>query len=191
MKLSHALRLSRGDVLALTGGGGKTTAMFRLAGETAATGWRVLTTTSTRIFAAQIKRSPAHVVFDPARQTLAELWPRLEAALAEHGQVLLIGQSDPASGKAFGLPPETLDALAAAGRFDLIINEADGSRMRSFKAPAAHEPVIPACTTLVTPVVGLDVLGKPLQEDFIHRAELVGHLSGTSPGAPVTIETVA
>ncbi len=194
MNLAHALRIAPGEVLALTGGGGKTTAMFRLANELANSSLlnrRVLTTTSTRLFVVQIKRSPAHVTLDPQQQVMADLIPRLDKAIAKYGQVLLIGQTDPRSGKAFGIPPETIDELAATGHFDLIINEADGSRMRPFKAPAIHEPVIPACTTIVVPVVGLDVLGQPLNEETVHRAGLVSQLSGTALAEPVTIETVA
>lgn len=190
MNLSRALGITAGDVVAFVGGGGKTTAMFQLANELAPR-LRVLTTTTTRIFAAQIKRSPAHVTFNSAQQTAADILPHLDAALAAHGQVLLIGQADPASGKAFGLPPEIIDALAASGRFDVILNEADGSRMRPLKAPAAHEPVIPAGTTLVVPVVGLDVLGQPLGDNTVHRAGLVSQLSGTAIGQPVTTGTVA
>lgn len=192
MQLSNALRLTAGDVMALTGGGGKTSAMFRLANELASSKkMRVLATTSTRIFAAQIKRSPAHVPFNPKQQTIADILPPLQAALDEYGQVLLIGQADVGSGKAFGIPPESVDALAATGHFDLIINEADGSRMRPFKAPAMHEPVIPASTTLVVPVVGLDAVGQPLVDEAIHRAALVSQLSGTGLGQPVTAETIA
>lgn len=194
LSLTQALRISPGEVVALTGGGGKTTAMFRLAAEAAADPakkMRVLTTTSTRIFAAQIKRAPAHVTFDPDRQALAEILPSLQSAIETHGQVLLIGRADPDSGKAFGIPPETVDALADSGQFDLIINEADGSRMRPFKAPAAHEPVIPASTTLVVPVVGLDAVDRPLDDEAIHRAGLVSQLSGTRPGEPVTTGTIA
>lgn len=190
MNLSHALRITVGDVVAFVGGGGKTTAMFQLANELAPQ-MRVLTTTTTRIFAAQIKRSPAHVTFDPAQQSLAAILPLLNGAIARHGQVLLIGQADPASGKAFGLSPEIIDTLAASGHFDVILNEADGSRMRPLKAPAAHEPVIPAATTLVVPVVGLDVLGQPLGDDTVHRADLVSWLSGTALGQPLTTGAVA
>ncbi|MBE7554757.1 MAG: putative selenium-dependent hydroxylase accessory protein YqeC [Anaerolineales bacterium] len=190
MNLSHVLRITAGDVVAFVGGGGKTTAMFQLANELAPR-LRVLTTTTTRIFAAQIKRSPAHVTFDPAQQSAADILPLLDDAIARHGQVLLIGQADPSSGKAFGLPPEIIDALAASGHFDVILNEADGSRMRPLKAPAAHEPVIPTSTTLVVPVVGLDVLGQPLGDDTVHRAGLVSQLSGTALGQPVTTGAVA
>lgn len=193
MNLSKALDLTRGDVIALTGGGGKTTTMFRLAAELAndsAAAMHVLTTTSTRIFAAQIKHSPAHLTFDPEQQGIADILPPLQAALDKHGQVMLVGQADLQSGKAFGLSSETVDALAASGRFDLIINEADGSRMRPLKAPAEHEPVIPASTTLVMPVVGLDVLHQPLNDDTVHRANRVSHLSGTGLGQPITVETI-
>jgi len=194
MQLSHALRVTQGDVIALVGGGGKTTAMFRLADELARPSpqkMRVLTTTSTRIFAAQIKRAPAHVTFDPEQQTITDILPQLDRALVEHDYGLLIGQADPESGKAFGVSPEIIDTLALTGKFDVIINEADGSRMRPLKAPADHEPVIPASTTLVVPVVGLDALGQPLHDDTVHRAGRVSRLSGTPLGHPVTAETVA
>ncbi len=190
MKLSHALRITPGDIVALTGGGGKTTAMFQLANELTATR-RVLTTTTTRIFAAQIKHSPIHVAFNPGQQTIDDLLPQLDAAIAVHGQVLLIGQADAASGKAFGITPSLIDELAATGHFEVIIVEADGSRMRPFKAPAAHEPVIPSCTSLVIPTVGLDILGRPLTDTFVHRAGLISQLSGTALGRPVTVETIA
>ena len=63
--------------------------------------------------------------------------------------------------------------------------------MRPFKAPAGHEPVIPASTSLVVPVVGLDIVGQPLQPDTTHRAELVSQLSGTPLGETITTQTVA
>jgi molybdenum cofactor cytidylyltransferase len=190
MKLSHALKVNPGEVVALVGAGGKTTAMFLLANELA-TSMRVLTTTSTRIFVAQTKHSPVHVTFDPRQQAIADLLPQLDRSIAAYGQALLTGPPDPDSDKVSGVSPDTIDILAGSRRFDVIINEADGSRMLPLKAPAAHEPVIPLCTTLVIPTAGLDVLAQPLGDDTVHRAELISQLTGTALGQPVTPNTVA
>jgi len=190
ISLGRALRIKSGDVVAFTGGGGKTTAMFRLACELAPK-LRVLTTTSTRIFAAQISKSPGHVIFDATRQTPDDILPVLNAKIEQFGQVLLIGNTEPAGGKAFGILPEIIDMLAATGQFEIILNEADGSRMRPFKAPAEHEPVIPNSTSVVVPVMGLDVLEMPLADDTVHRAARVSQISGLPLGAPITADTVA
>jgi probable selenium-dependent hydroxylase accessory protein YqeC len=63
--------------------------------------------------------------------------------------------------------------------------------MRPFKAPAEHEPVIPPETTLVVPVVGADVFGKTLDDDHVHRPELISALSGAPLRTPITPEIVA
>lgn len=190
MNLSHALNLTPHDVVAFVGGGGKTTAMFRLADELAAS-MSVLTTTSTRIFLAQAQQAPAYTTFDPAPESIEMLLERATPYFDQHGQLLLIGQLDEAKGKAVGLASETIDALAATQQVGAIVIEADGSRTRPFKAPAVHEPVIPSSTRVVVPVVGIDVLGRPLTDEFVHRAEFVSHLSGTPIGQPVTVDTVA
>jgi molybdenum cofactor cytidylyltransferase len=63
--------------------------------------------------------------------------------------------------------------------------------MRPFKAPADYEPVIPAATTLVIPVVGADVFGQPLDGEHVHRPELVGALGDAPIGTPITPAIVA
>ena len=128
--------------------------MFRLAREIVAKGGRALTTTTTHIFAAQIALAPAHVLAADATRE------RVAAALAAHGHVLVIGATDAGTGRAAGVSLDLFGRLRAWCPRACILNEADGSRMRPFKAPAAHEPVIPAETTLVVPVVGADVFGK-------------------------------
>ncbi len=190
MKLSQALRVKRAEVVSFVGGGGKTTAMFQLAHELAFSS-RLLMTTTTHFFTAQITSSPAHVFFDPARQSLNQLIPRLNQAIDQHGQVLLIAPSSLNHNKVDGLSPQSIDYLAASGYFDVVIIEADGSRQLPFKTPAAHEPPIPSSSTLIVPVVGLDILGQLLTEKTVHRANLVSHLSSTDLGQPVTMETVA
>ena len=185
MRLAEALDLRQDDVVALVGGGGKTTAMFRLAREVADKGGRAITTTTTRIFGAQIALAPAHVMAaDATRATIA-------AALDAHGHVLVIGATEPGSGKAEGVSLELFGRLRAWFPAACILNEADGSRMLPFKAPAAHEPVIPAETTLVVAVVGADIFGRPLDAEHVHRPELVGALAGVPLGTAITPEIVA
>ncbi len=185
MKLTEALQMTSDEVVALVGGGGKTTAMFRLARELVDNGGSAITTTTTRIFGAQIALAPAHV---PAADATRE---RVSAALAVHRHVLVIGATDAGSGKAEGVSLDLFRRLRAWFPGVCLLNEADGSRMRPFKAPADYEPVIPADTTLVVPVVGADVFGKTLDADHVHRPELVSALSGAPLGTPITPEIVA
>ena len=185
MTLVEALGIAAGDVVALIGGGGKTTAMFRLAREIVDRGEPALTTTTTHIFGAQVALAPAHVrAGDATRETIL-------AALAAHRHVLVIGPTDPATGRAAGIPLELFTRLRGWCPGVRLLNEADGSRGRPFKAPAQHEPAIPAETTVVVPVVGADVFGRALEAEHVHRPELVGRLTGAAPGARVTPELVA
>ncbi len=190
MKVSRALCIQSGDVVATVGGGGKTTAMFRLADELVRQNLRVLTTTSTRIFTGQMAQSPVYLTFDPDQQTIAEILPQLKVVLDDYGQVLLVRPIEPGATKALGIPPETIDSLAASGYIDILVVEADGARSHSFKAPAPYEPVIPDCTSLVVPVVGLDIVGQPLNEQTTHRPELVSQLTGLQSGQAVIVDTV-
>ncbi len=187
MNLSRALRLSPKSLVALTGGGGKTTLMFRLADELVAAGQRVVTTMTTKIFVSQMARAPICLVLHGESALLAQL----PEALSEHGHALVAGGTVVEEDKAAGVAPEFVDRLAAHPAVDAVIVEADGSRRRPFKAPAAHEPVLPARATVVVPVVGLDVVGRPLTADAVHRPELVAALTGAALGDPVTPELIA
>jgi probable selenium-dependent hydroxylase accessory protein YqeC len=185
MTLAEALRMAPDESLALVGGGGKTTAMFRLAREVVDRGGRVITTTTTRIFGAQIALAPAHV---PAADATRE---RVAGALAAHGHVLVIGPTEAGTGKAEGVSLDLFRRLRSWFPDVCLLNEADGSRMRPFKAPADYEPVIPTDTTLVVPVVGADVFGAPLDAEHVHRPELVSALCGAPLGTPITPAIVA
>jgi molybdenum cofactor cytidylyltransferase len=152
----------RPELVAFVGGGGKTGLMFALAAELPG---RVVITTTTRIFAAQMSKAPAVVYAD-------DLAP-LRGALDEHGRCLVVGRVK--GEKALGVDPDLPARLLARPDVDWVLVEADGSRMRPVKAPAAHEPVVPAETTLLVPVAGIDALAGPLEE-VAHRPELVREL---------------
>jgi molybdenum cofactor cytidylyltransferase len=186
MELTRAFGIRQKEVVSFVGGGGKTTAMFRLAEELVERGKRVVTTTTTRIFAAQIKLAPFHIRAESNEQWLRDL----RAALKEHSHVLVVGMTNE-EGKAFGVGPTVVDRIAALDEVDVVINEGDGSRMRPFKAPGDHEPVIPVSTTLLVPVAGMDAIGAPLDNDHVHRAERVAELAGVKVGTIIEPELIA
>lgn len=177
MLLHRALRLSASlskhntvDVIAFVGGGGKSSAAFRLAAEVAATGGRAIVAPTTRIAAFQIDWAPAFV--EVAGSAIP--WNTLEQALARHGYCLLGG---PIVGdRRLGLEATQVDLLAqraASLGVTVISVEADGSKMRPVKAPADHEPVLPDATTHLAPVMGMDAIGAVLDERKVHRPERV------------------
>ncbi|NKQ34811.1 MAG: putative selenium-dependent hydroxylase accessory protein YqeC [Chloroflexi bacterium] len=158
--LRQALGLhGRNHLISIVGGGGKTSLMFALA---RALPGRVVLTTTTRIFAAQMKLATA-VCYAADLSSLDEY-------LSQFGSCLVVGEVQ--GEKAFGVPPDLPGQLLARPDVDFVLVEADGSRMRPIKAPAEHEPVIPPETTLVVPVMGLDALDGPIGE-VAHRPELV------------------
>ena len=184
MQLTHAFRISptpaAPEIVAFAGAGGKSAALFRLAGEIVAAGQRVVTTTTTRIAAEQIAKAPAHLLVTGGQID----WTALARALDSHGHCLLL--ADDQSPKATGIDPRLVDELARrAEQLNLaaILVEADGSARRPVKAPAAHEPVIPDAATLLVPVLGLDAIGLPLAEPHVHRPELLRGLLGVTDSA--------
>jgi molybdenum cofactor cytidylyltransferase len=191
MQLLTALRALPNEVVAFTGGGGKTTAMFRLAAEIAASGGRVVTTTTTRIFAAQRDLAPAHVAVDGPPGEAGEALREIAQRLDEARHVLVTGPVEADTGKAWGIGLEWITALRSLQGRPAILIEADGSRMRPFKAPAEHEPVIPLEANLCVPVVGADVFAARLEEARVHRPERVAALAGLGVGAVLTPEAVA
>jgi len=203
MRLSEALQIQAGDVVSLVGAGGKTRLGLRLVHEWIAAGGQAVFTTTTKILE-PIPGPEATLLLSESETEVLKQVPRL---LAEYPLVYLaarrLAENEPdfprqanypvplRRNKLDGLPPTTVDRLAAVLPQALIVVEADGAKHRLFKAPAAHEPVIPASTTHLTPLADLEVIGCPLTEAHVHRPERVAALTGASFGALVTVEMVA
>ena len=58
------------------------------------------------------------------------------------------------------------------------------------QAPAEHEPVLPVDASVVLCVAGADVIGQPLDEDHVCRAEQVSQLVGAPLGSVVLSDWV-
>lgn len=163
----------RPELVAIVGGGGKTSLMFALA---SALPGRVVMTTTTRIFAAQMKHAPV-VIYEGDLAQLGE-------ALATHGRCLVVGRVE--RDKALGVAPSLPGRLVARADVDYVLVEADGSRMRPIKAPADHEPVIPLGTTLLIPMAGIDALEGTI-DDVAHRPEQIREITNDDSCRPMNL----
>jgi len=191
MQLFEAFRLPLVPCLAVVGAGGKTTALFRLGREFLERvhhqeiPGKVILTTTTHMGAGQAGWADHHRIV----QDLEGLeW--MEGDFPT-GLTLFTGAQVP-DGRLGSLAPDVLDrlySLAQRHQIPLLI-EADGSRLKSLKAPASHEPVIPPFVETVVVVAGLSGIGKPLSDKWVHRPEIFAGLSGLSLGEPVTPQPV-
>jgi len=178
MKLIDALRIDSNTKLSLVGSGGKTSALIRLGQE-----WPdfAIVAATAHLGKDQIGSFNKHVAWDIDRdndQTLSET--TLITGPSGEGNMLR------------GVDPTlwgNLDAMATDNKVPIFI-ESDGSKTRPLKAPADHEPAIPAWVNHVVVSVGLSVVGKPLSELYVHRPAVFSTLSGLDIGRHVTLHSI-
>ena len=185
--LRQALMLGDRGVVSLVGAGGKTSLMFKLAHELSLAGDSVLTTTTTKIYEPRPDQSSCVVV----SASITELLDEAQRLIQTHRHITMADHRVPGAGKLVGISPETVDLIWKQNLFQWIIVEADGAAGRPLKAPAAHEPVIPACTQCIVGMTGLSGIGRPLTDQWVFRAEHFAELTEMPPNSIVTESAVA
>ena len=185
MRLCEALQIRKGDIVSFVGAGGKTTAMYRLGRELADQGWRVIATTTTMMRPPFSSQAQALIV----HQDRTELLRCTLQALDYGSPVAVASDYLKSKNKLKGIGPDLVPALLELA--DAVLVEADGSRGLPIKAPAAHEPVVPAQTTLLVPMVGMDAVGQPLTGTTAHRPELLSTVTGLAQGDEITVDVLA
>lgn len=181
-----AFGIAAGEIISLVGAGGKTTLMYNLAKELTRQHGYAITTTTTKIRPPSPAESP--YIFFLSTGSIAN--SSIRKALENHGYITIVSNPLP-DNKLQGLKPETINELRQLLPEVPIIIEADGAAQKSLKAPAEWEPVIPETTSLVIPVVGLDVLGKELREEHVFRAQLAAKLLQVRLGEIITEDHIA
>jgi len=186
MKLKEALGIGEKEVIALVGGGGKTTLMFALAKELSDGEGHVITTTTTKIFEPSATDTEKLVLSWNREALLTEITRQLPGF-----RHITAARERMESGKLIGIEPGTVVALAALPPVSQVIVEADGAARHSLKAPADYEPVIPPNTSLVIAVAGLEFLGSRLAEDTVFRSALAAKLLQVPLGTVISPQIIA
>ncbi|MBI5353353.1 MAG: putative selenium-dependent hydroxylase accessory protein YqeC [Chloroflexi bacterium] len=180
MNLRRALRLDQTShqVISFVGAGGKTTALFQLARQFP----QAIVTATTHLGAWQIPLADQHII----ASDLDDL-----KKIPSHGVALVTGEIE--NDRTKPINSNTLLWLReeSTSRDIPLLIEADGARQKSLKAPAEHEPAIPEFSDMIVVLAGLGVLGKPLGDEHVHRAEFFSQLSGLQIGDPITAESIS
>lgn len=135
-------------VIALTGAGGKTSFIRRLAWEGKGQGARVLVTTTTHM-----AKPLGAGVFTGRAEDVKDMLDRQSVAVAGS----LTGQ-----GKMRAAEDCLYEAICPLA--DLVLVEADGSKRLPIKVPRPGEPVIPGNTDMILCISGLQALGGPASD---------------------------
>lgn len=160
-----SLDLKKHRIISFVGAGGKTTLLYTLAKELAALNYRVIVTTTTHMM--------------KPKQNYCEWGEQIHIRA---GEILTVGVSC-ADGKIKGMEEEAYGQLSAYA--DFVLAEADGSKRKPLKVPAAHEPAILAGSDMVVGVLGFQSVGRTILE-AAHRAWETGAFLGKQPQDIVT-----
>jgi molybdenum cofactor cytidylyltransferase len=217
--LVEALQLRTARVIAFVGAGGKTTALWRISNELIALGRHVIIAPTAHILEPKLPLdSIEYLTENPEPDQVNQLLDRAPRLIVAAGQAEIVdfdiaNEYPPARAvKLRGLDPLTIDELcvrltglkALAGDSGSVpakassphsetvwLIEADGARRHLLKAPAEHEPAIPACAEVVVIVAALDAIDQPLNETNVHRWEKFAELSAAHREEPISVELLA
>ena len=173
-KAVENLEIKEGEIVALVGGGGKST-LLKALGEIHGKG--TILTSTTKMGSDQT--GEATLLVSPSEKELVR-------ALGGTPPVLIWDRVE--GEKAFGVDPSLPKSwLPEATR---IIVEADGARRHPAKAPAPYEPVLPLGATTVIAVIGADAIDRVI-EDQCHRPLRVAAVVNCSPYERLTPQRAA
>ncbi len=204
LTLSEAFGIRKGAVIALVGGGGKTSTLVRLCHESAREGRRVLATTTARMKMEELVDVRDVLLWDEM-DTTGQTWRSYRGGSRgadtwiddfltgtphdSTSPVTFLGRSIMRD-KLVGLPSDYLGELLSRLTWDVVIVEADGSRGRSIKGHRLGEPVVPLCATHCVIVLGADGIETRVNNDHCHRPEVIQDLIGVSWGEQLNARRV-
>ena len=177
MTLLEALAIDaeKTSTIAVVGGGGKTSLIFRLMESFTSIGKKVIVTTTT------------HMAYEPERPFVEDGDIDKVRKNLQRYHYTVAASLDRETGKIACLPEMKLEELR--GVADVLLIEADGAKRLPLKVPGEMEPVIPEFVELVIGVVGIDALGESIQKTC-HRPEKVAAFLGKGMEEAVTEDDI-
>lgn len=175
-------------VLSFTGAGGKSTSIYRLAGELSSDGYNVLVTTTTMIYHPDVKKRPYNRIYIGNIEKL-----RKNAYFTAGGSITVAAEKTTEHAgeyKLKGFLPEEINMIYEERIFDCILVEADGAKHLPIKAPGRNEPVIPSSTGITIGVIGLEAAGSVVSPSTVFRIDEFKKITGIKEGDSIGNRTI-
>ena len=186
MELCVTLGISVGDVVAFTGAGGKSGAILALVRELGENGLTTLVVPTTKMFLNEAEAVGPIATSEDVKELTALVH---KAFTVSEAKAVVAGKGLLSKKRVEGVEPAWVSKLAPLA--DVTLIEADGSRRRPLKGTAPHEPALPEAATLVLGVGNVEAFGKPLDEQYVHRPEVLAELTGLGAGQSITAKAFA
>ncbi|MGE4445024.1 MAG: selenium cofactor biosynthesis protein YqeC [Synergistaceae bacterium] len=163
--VDDSLKIMKYKVIAITGGGGKTSLMFALGRYSAEDAFTLLTTT-TKIFPPQKDECPFEIIAGTD-----DLIKELQKA----GQMpsMVTAAKERSGEKLSGYATEDIAEIVSKSHVGRTIVEADGSRGLSLKAYEEWEPPVPGVTDCHFIVMGADIFTEPASPANVFRFDIL------------------
>ncbi|MCK5780609.1 MAG: putative selenium-dependent hydroxylase accessory protein YqeC, partial [Psychrilyobacter sp.] len=161
--------IKKGEIISITGAGGKTSLIFFLA-KTLSKKGRVLITTTTKIYI-------------PEKQYFEKLYIGNSVVMGDSKNIVVEGRGT-LENKLLGLTYDEIEDRKKL--YDYILIEADGSKRKLLKGWNDSEPCIPNFTTLTIGVVNLKSIGLTINKENIHRLKIFQKNTSEAVGKLIT-----
>lgn len=177
MKLCNYIGLKEKDIISIVGAGGKTSFLFKLAKELKQNNYKVLVTTTTKIYV------PPKEDYDFA--CLKEEQFFKYASMKSPG-IYVYGMGVNLENKIIGIEENILNELMPY--FDYILIEADGAKEKGIKGWNQFEPVISKKTTKTIGILDIQTIGMEICKENVHRSKIFCGITQAQEGESIKIE---
>ncbi len=163
MEFSKIFGIKKRDIVTVTGSGGKTSLIFKLAKELKIWG-KVLVTTTTKISVPEINQYENLFLTEYKLEKYTN---------GKNFNIDILGLKIE-EGKIHGISEKELEIFLnnSEKKYDYVLIEGDGAKRKLAKIWSGNEPVIPSCTTKIIGVGNIQAIGKKVL-DVVHRFELI------------------
>lgn len=177
MNLAEIIDVNKDSIVTVVGAGGKTSLINYLANYYKDS-YSILLTTTTKIF------PPKEKFYD----SLLMLKDKYKVITPKKNGVVVCGSHINNEEKIVGLEFNDLDKLIP--KFDLVLIEGDGSKMKKIKGWRNNEPVVHPKTLKVIGVLDITAYDMDINEENIHRLEELKKITPINQNRKITIENL-